>query len=152
MPIHVIAAAVAVAAAVPLLWLSVASQGANTSRGGSAVPDIHQMTLQRSATERVLRPFVGSLASRVRGLTPRGWVKSLERRATLAGVPEHKVERYSAAKLLALGVGALSIPVVLGAAEPTKAALIAAALVVGAFFAVLGEKSLLGWTPMGVYF
>ncbi|MEE8331385.1 MAG: type II secretion system F family protein [Acidimicrobiia bacterium] len=135
MPIHVIAAAVSIAVAVPLLWFSVASSSAGASRAGSAVPDIHQMTLQRSATDRVLRPMVGSLASRVRGLTPRGWVKSLERRATLAGVPENKVERYLAAKLLAIGVGGLSVPFVMGAAEPTKALLIAAVITVGAFFA-----------------
>ncbi len=133
MPIHVIIGAVAIAAALPLLWMSVASEGSVIGRGPIA-PDMHQISLQRSATQRVLRPLIGSLAGRVRSLTPHGWVKSLERRAALAGV-EERVERYLAAKLMAVGVGAAAIPFVLRAAEIQKAGLIAVGLVAGAFLA-----------------
>lgn len=133
MPIHVILAAAAIAAAVPMLLMSVASQTSGGNR--SAVPDLHQIALQRSATERVVRPLVGSLARRVRKLTPGGWVKSLERRATLAGVPDHRKDRYVAAKLLAVATGAVSVPMVMGAADPSKAALMAAAATTIAFLA-----------------
>ena len=134
MPIEVILGAVALAASVPLLWMSLASQRASAS-SGAGVPDMHQIVLQRSALNRVLRPLVGGLAERVRALTPRGWVKNLEKHAALAGVPEHHVERYLAAKLTAIGVAVAAVPFVTGAADQSRALMMGIGLVVGTFMA-----------------
>lgn len=113
MPVVVIVAAVAVAAAVPLLWWAVA--GSTNERtlvsrellgvGGS--PDLRQAVLAHSAGQRAVQPTLRVIAQRVRAVTPIGWVEGLERRLTLAGrPPAWPLERVLAAKVL-LGAGAL---------------------------------------------
>ena len=108
----VLAAAVAVAVSIPLLWWSVASSHSATravSRDLLGEPrdtttDLRQAVLTLSAGERAVRPLVGSLAQRARRLTPVGWVEGLERRLMLAGRPANwPLERVLAGKLL-LGV------------------------------------------------
>lgn len=108
MPPAVIVAAIAVAAAVPLLWWSVsgardASRGsvALNLSGGKGPTDLRQVILNQSASQRAVRPAVGMLAERARRLTPAGLLQSLERRVRLAGSPDAwPMERVLAAKLL----------------------------------------------------
>ena len=120
MPIHVILAAVAVAAALPLLWWSVATARSTPSRavarnlGGNAVTDLRAAILERSASDRAVRPAVDMLARRARRLTPAGFVDALDRRIVLAGVQRTwPLERVLAAKLLlgaaGLGIGVLRL-------------------------------------------
>ncbi len=110
MPLFVLLAAVAVVASIPLLWWSVASARV-PSRGISAnllregITDARELRLTRSATERVVGPTVGWLASKARRLTPIGWVEQLDHRLALAGRPvAWTLERVLAGKLL-LAVG-----------------------------------------------
>lgn len=108
----VLAAALAVAASIPLLWWAVASSQSSTrtaSRDLLGAPresttDLRQAVLTLSATDRAVRPLMAELAQRARRLTPVGWVESLERRLMLAGRPSNwPLERVLAGKLL-LGV------------------------------------------------
>jgi tight adherence protein C len=109
MPIPVILAAAAIAAAVPLLWWSVASARPLVDRAALAGPrgtaDLRSSLLDRSAQERAVKPTIAILARLGRRLTPLGWVDGLDRRLTLAGrPPAWPLERVLAAKIL-LGVG-----------------------------------------------
>jgi tight adherence protein C len=113
LPPHVIAAAAAIALAIPVLAWSLASSRAPTravarNLAGRATTDLREAILDRSATERAVMPLVKGLAQRARRLTPGGFVDALERRIVLAGV-QHAwpIERVLAAKLLlgAAGVG-----------------------------------------------
>jgi tight adherence protein C len=102
MPMTVILAAAAVASAIPIAWLAVAS-GRRVSVGGSAggLTDIHQIALSESALGRVIQPLGRALARRARALTPKAWVERLERRISLAGKAHSwPVERILAIKLL----------------------------------------------------
>jgi tight adherence protein C len=114
-PLEVILASAAVAAALPILFWGFAGLG----RGKPTVPglegerpavtDQRQLNLQEPTVERVVRPALRSLARRARGLTPAGWVRALERRVRLAGSPTAwSVERVLAAKLL-LGTATLVV-------------------------------------------
>ena len=144
MPIHIIVAAAAISVSVPLLWASVSS-GAVASggvgilgrrrRGGEMEPDMHRIDLERSAGDRLVRPAVESIAARVRSLTPSGWVRSLERRAKLAGGTARTTERAFAAKLVALGIGALAVLAALRSQRPTVGVLFALVVVGFAYFA-----------------
>ena len=121
MSILVVVAAAAVALSVPLLWWSVAAGvRANVRRVdrsalmATASPlDLRAATLQRSAHERAVRPFVAWLARGARRLTPIAWVEALERRITLAGRPAGwPIERVLIAKLVlaaaTIGLGLLA--------------------------------------------
>jgi tight adherence protein C len=127
MPITVILAAAAVAAALPLMWWSVASSrlGVKTIdrsvlAGGSNRPvDLRVAALQQSAQERAVKPLAGSLARFARRLTPIGWVESLERRITLAGRPAAwPVGRLLVAKIV-LGVAAFGLGFLIFASNRT---------------------------------
>lgn len=109
----VVLAAVAVAGSVPLLvWSLTGDRGSSTAvarnLAGVGTADLRQVSLRRSAGQRVGRPMVGSLARKARRITPVGWIGALERRITLAGRPvDWPLERVLAAKLLLGGAGAL---------------------------------------------
>lgn len=115
MPLYVFLAAAAVAAAIPLLVWSVASARSPRSEDanrnlfqglGVTAVDARQLLLERSASDRAVRPMVGWLARRARRLTPAGWVASLDRRIALAGRPEAwTLERVLAAKVVLAAVG-----------------------------------------------
>lgn len=116
MPVHVILAAVAVAASVPLLWWALASDrqpateavARNLAGGRETLTDLRRALLQRSARERALDPAVASLARRARRVTPGGMIDALDRKLALAGLRSWGLERVLAAKLgLALLAGAV---------------------------------------------
>ena len=101
MPLTVLLAAVAVASAVPIVLLSVASGRSTSALSGGSTTDIHQIALTQSAFGRVLRPLGQGFARRARALTPAAWIGRLERRITLAGLSNTwPVERPLAIKLL----------------------------------------------------
>lgn len=112
MPLQMIAAAAAVALAIPVLWWSVASARSpapgelvarNLQRGSAAAADLRELLLSRSASERAVRPALRALAAGARRLTPVGWVEALERRVGYAGASKSwPIERVLAAKLLLL--------------------------------------------------
>ena len=114
MIIIVLLAALAVAGAIPLLWWSLASAqtpqrtaSRNLLNTGQAVPDLRNIVLQQSATDRAVRPFMGRLAQASRRLSPAGWADGLERRLIFAGRPvSWPLERVLAGKLI-LGVAGL---------------------------------------------
>jgi tight adherence protein C len=120
MSIAVFLAAAAVAASVPLLWWSVASARTGTRTvdrsvlvGDGGTVDLRTAVLQRSATERTVKPLAGALARLARRLTPVGWIESLDRRLSLVGRPAAwPIERVLIAKvalgLTAFGVGFLA--------------------------------------------
>lgn len=121
MPLTVLLASAAVAAAVPLLWWSVASSRLATKtvdrsmlagRSGSST-DMRAALLDRSASERAVKPAVVRLAQMTRRVTPMGWIDALDRRLTMAGRPATwPLERVLAAKIL-LGAGAFLLGLVI---------------------------------------
>lgn len=112
MPIQVIIAAIAIAGSLPLLVYGVAGAGGTLSlrgkRKAAPVADMYQISLERSAADRLFRPLVGGLAGRLRRLTPRGWIRSLERKVQLAGMPPGKAERVLAVKMVVAVAGVLA--------------------------------------------
>ena len=127
MPLTVLIAAAAVASSVPLLWYAAGGGGAAVPTGGFLArfkkerhsgPDMHQIALERSAGDRLLKPFIEAMASRVRRLTPRGWVRSIERKVALAGLPPRSVEKVLAVKLLIGAVATLGLLTALRSSQP----------------------------------
>jgi tight adherence protein C len=123
MPFPVILAAVAVVASVPLLWWAVAS-GRSTDTVdrsvlmGSAGPvDLRALALDRSASDRTLKPMAYVFLGLARRLTPVAWIEALDRRLMLAGRPvAWPLERVLIAKLL-LGVVLFLLGMMLFAGE-----------------------------------
>jgi tight adherence protein C len=125
MPPIVILAAFLVAAAIPLLWWSIA--GARTTPrvsrealvGGSGPTDLRAAILQRSASERAVEPIIGSLIHIGRRLTPVGRIEALERRLVLAGRPAAwPIERVLVGKVL-LGAAGFLLGLLLFAGRPS---------------------------------
>jgi tight adherence protein C len=91
MPIQVIAGAIAVSVAVPILWFSVASSGGPGTLFGKKkhalgdVKDVRQLVLDKSAGERLGRPLMQRIGAAFIRVTPKGWAERLERRLVLAG-------------------------------------------------------------------
>jgi tight adherence protein C len=116
MPVHVVLACLAVAAAVPLMLWSMSGLRAPSAPlprdlvgARPRQVDLRDVHLARSLTERVVDPAVRKLARQARRLTPAGFVDHLERRAVLAGVARRwPVERLLAAKLVLGLVGLLA--------------------------------------------
>jgi tight adherence protein C len=143
MPVPVIVAAGCVAAALPLLWWSVAS--ARPSKPARILPraasppgaqgDLRQLILTHSAADRAVRPALAGLARRARRLTPLGWIRALEHRLALAGHPSKwPIERVLVAKFL-LGLGGLGIAVLeFSTHRSVKWALLGAAVVALGYF------------------
>src|SRR5437773_394367 len=115
MPLSIWFAAIAVAAAVPLSWWSVAGARATRARvranlesGGNGFIDARKAVLEQSAQDRVMRPALVSLATRARRITPAGMVDALERRITHAGIADRwPVDRVLAMKFAGLVGGAV---------------------------------------------
>ena len=123
MPATVLMGATSVAAGVVTLGWTVATArptGASRPRrmqakskallGNLVEPttDMREAMLERSASERIMKPGVAALAQRGRRLTPAGMVSSLERRIMLAGADaEWPIERALAAKVVLGGIGAV---------------------------------------------
>jgi tight adherence protein C len=114
MPPIIVLAAFCIAAAIPLLWWSIA--GARTTQrvsrealvGGLGPTDLRAAVLQRSASERAVEPLLGNLYDLGRRLTPVGRVDALERRLVLAGRPAAwPIERVLVAKVLLGAAGFL---------------------------------------------
>jgi tight adherence protein C len=112
-------AAVAIGVALPAFLWGLTSQRApardaavrNLLSGPGRVSDMRQVILSRSATERVLQPFVHTLVQRVRSVTPAAMMEALERKINLAGRPaKWPLERVLAAKVV-LGAAALAASV-----------------------------------------
>lgn len=103
---------------------------------GRPTHDLRQALLQRSASERAVRPFIQNLADRSRKFTPDGLVASLERRLALAGKPPAwPLERVLAAKvvlgLMGCGFGLLYF---MSGPSPKRALAWAAATGIAYFF------------------
>jgi len=116
-PLTVILASAAVAAALPTLVWGLAGVGRSRRQPsasaldmeGRRVQDEHQLRLEQPASQRMIRPLLQAAGRLVHRLTPGSWVKSLEHRLRLAGSPAaSQVERVLALKLL-LGIGALLV-------------------------------------------
>ena len=105
--------ALAVIAALPLLWWAVsgatstsAAVTRNLSVGTPVQTDYRRALLRYSAGDRAVSPVATWALGRARRLTPNGVLENLERRVLLAGVPESwPLERLLVAKVLA-GAGA----------------------------------------------
>lgn len=122
LPWHVLLAAAAVSAALPLLWW--ARPEPRRALAPERTTDLRQALLQRSARERTVGPLAHRLAEAGRRLTPHGMLDSLERRVTLAGRPASwPIERVLAAKLL-LGLGGLGAGLWFVAVGPSSARLL----------------------------
>jgi len=111
MPIYVVAAALAVALSLPVLWFSLAGDRVpgrrvshNLTAGLAPGGDLRAIVLSTSPFERLIEPLVRALASPARRLSPGGIVARLERRLELAG-GGWPVERVLALKLAAAGAG-----------------------------------------------
>ncbi len=114
-PLSVILASTAVAAALPLLFWGLVGVGRTRRRARVStadgtdrqIVDEHQLQLEEPALQRIVRPAIRAVGRRVRRLTPAGWVAALERRVRLAGSPDSwPVDRTLALKLL-LSIGIL---------------------------------------------
>ena len=110
MPIHVVLAALAVGAAIPLLWFSVASARSVGSAmlGKQQVGEIRNardLILTRGAGERIALPALRNFGATLRKVTPLGWVDSLRRNLSLAGVNDPSaLERSLVGKFAIAGV------------------------------------------------
>lgn len=128
-PLHVITAAVAIVAALPLLVWGIATSG--TTRADRIHDNLGRATLASDLTTdgagsdrmgRLVRPALRAMGQRTRRLTPSAWVDHLDRRLKLAGAPRRwLLERILGAKLL-LGIGgaALGFALVSSDASPVN--------------------------------
>ena len=115
MPIPVVLAAVALSAAIALLWWSFASARQPVSRASSnllqglaAPTDLRQILLTKSAGERAVLPLAQWLAAMVRRVLPVGQVEALDAKVALAGRPvDWPLERVLAAKVMLGFAGAV---------------------------------------------
>ena len=89
MPIQVIAGALAVAAAVPLLLFSLAATGqrwpGKRRNVLSDVTDVRQHVLGKSAWDRLGQPLTEGVGSALVRLSPQGWAERISRNIALAG-------------------------------------------------------------------
>lgn len=116
MPSNAVLGALAIGVSLPVLWWSVASArgaGAGGSllarflRRGEKTTDLRQLALAESAGSRVLFPALKRLTRRIRRVTPAGWVESIERDVTLAGLERSwPIEKVLAANVLTVAGGA----------------------------------------------
>ncbi len=104
---------------------------------GSEMPSLAAQELARPFADRVFTPLFHLANSLTRRFTPNGLVAHLQRRITLAGMPQGvDVDRILALKLLSGVCGALLASVASAALRPpfTRVVLIAAILMVAGFF------------------
>jgi tight adherence protein C len=106
----------------------------NLSNAPEQLTDLRAVVLTQPTRERVVKPFIGSMARAARRLTPKGLLESLERKVNLAGTSERwPMERVLAAKLLLGGVGAI-VGVLLVMSDPSVGKLFLAAIACGLGF------------------
>ncbi len=107
MPVQVLFGAIAVSAAIPLLYFSVAGPGQRWLFGKrqsvlGEVQDVRQLVLDESPWERLGRPLTRSLGATLVQVSPKGWVDRTNRRLLLAGLSARgSVEQVVLAKVLA---------------------------------------------------
>ncbi len=147
LPIPVITASAAIAAAVPLAvasWWAGRAAAASTPNG-DAFTDLRNVDLERSALDRVLRPASAALARRMRRFTPAGWVATLERKITLAGAEQSwPLERVLAVKAMVAVGGVLGVLSALRSDQGLNFLLITLALTAAAYFVpdlILGGRA-----------
>ncbi len=147
LPIPVITASAAIAAAVPLAvasWWAGRAAAASTPNG-DAFTDLRNVDLERSALDRVLRPASAALARRMRRFTPAGWVATLERKITLAGAEKSwPLERVLAVKAMVAVGGVLGVLSALRSDQGLNFLLITLALTAAAYFVpdlILGGRA-----------
>lgn len=129
MPLHVVLAAAAVVAAVPLLWWALASDrqpaaqavARNLAGSRAALTDLRRTMLQRSASERAVQPAIESLARKGRRLTPAGLIEAAERKLLLAGLSHWGIERVLAAKF-GLGLAGFGLGFLIWVGNPSPLA------------------------------
>ncbi len=120
MPTTIVLAAVAMGASVPLLWWSVASARPHergmwrrASKRGEATTDMRELALAEAAGSRVVRPAVRWLLRRIKMVTPGGWIETVQRRITMAGLEATwPLERVVALQVF-LGVGGVALGVMM---------------------------------------
>ena len=111
MPVIVLVAAAAVAAAIPLLWWSFATSKPAVGRAAAtnlatSTANLRDMQLTRSARERAIKPLVQGMGERIHRLTPVGMLETLDRRIALVGRPAAwPLDRVLAMKFLLAGLG-----------------------------------------------
>lgn len=131
-----------VSIALPVLLWAVAGQRSDggAARGNllraPATTDLRQALLQRSASERAVRPAIQGLADRSRKFTPDGLIASLERRLALAGKPAAwPLERVLTAKVvLGLTGAVLGLLYFLSSPSGLRGLAIVVSAAVGYFF------------------
>jgi tight adherence protein C len=156
MPVHVYLFAGVAIASVPLfVWalrgarLELPMRGrrvvrANLGAPVAAVPNLRQVVLAQTTTDRIVQPTMQWLTKTARRFTPASLLEGLEERRDLAGAGSAwTIERLLAIKML-LGVVGVLLGLSLFAANPSAATvLLAAVFTVGGFFApdlVLGAR------------
>jgi tight adherence protein C len=106
MSLPVVLASAAVAASLPLLWWALASgRTASIDRsvllGGGGETDLRRAVLERSASDRALKPLAHAITALARRFTPIAWIEALDRRLMLAGRPvSWPIERVLVAKVV----------------------------------------------------
>jgi tight adherence protein C len=106
-PPIVFGGAAAVVASIPLLIWAMWGRRASTVPESAVEIDHRHVALETGAVDRIVRPVVEGVGRRARRLTPKGWVKGIERRLSLAGPSAWTVERVLAAKLVLLAGGVI---------------------------------------------
>jgi len=113
MPVYVYASALALAAAIPLLWRAVSAGESSVAAlvrenlGDRRAPmtDVREAELTRSARERLVGPLLAGFGRAAHRVLPSGIAEALERRLAVAGmIGRWPVERVLSVKLM-LAVG-----------------------------------------------
>lgn len=101
----VIIGSLMIVGAIYLVWWSISGESENVGSdrlGADGTPDMRQLELSKSASERTLQPFIDHLGESLRRFTPRGRLASLEAKIVRAGNPPGwTVNRLVAAKVSA---------------------------------------------------
>lgn len=110
MPLQAVAGALAIAAAIPVLYVTMTAPGSRglfTRRAGllSDSPDVREIVLTRNAFDRVGRPAIESTGKLMLQLSPQGWIDRTSRRILLGGLTgQLTVERFAVAKVVLAGL------------------------------------------------
>jgi tight adherence protein C len=139
MPVTVILAAAAVAAALPVAWLAVSSGRKVTVGVPGGTTDIHQIALSESALGRLVQPVGRVLVRRARGLTPKAWVERLERKIVLAG----KAHSWPVERLLAIKFVLALLPTALALLFPPSDQRVWIVVVIGTLVAYVIPDAML---------
>lgn len=106
MPIQAVAGALAIAAVIPILYVTLTAPGSRgliPKKTGllNEIPDVREIVLTRSAFDRMGRPSIEWAGRLMVQLSPQGWIDRTNRRIVLAGIPDRlTVERFAVAKVV----------------------------------------------------